>query len=113
MPIDPNAIINMTDEELTRWTLSGDAGSDTHLLGQTVLNMRVATRTLEANRELVKHTQQWLEANLQLDATTKELANQTGSLVRTTRGIVFATWGVVLITLFTQATLIYLALRHR
>jgi len=113
MPVDPNTILNMTDEELTRWTLSGEAGSDTHLLGQTVLNMRVATRTLEANREMVKQTRQWLETNLQLDATTKELANHTRSLVRATRGIVLATWGVVLITFFTQAALIYLAVHPR
>ncbi|HKW89418.1 MAG TPA: hypothetical protein VJN21_11755 [Candidatus Acidoferrales bacterium] len=113
MPVDPNKILNMTDEDLIRWTLSGDAGSDTHLLGQTVLNMRVATRTLEANREMVKQTQQWLEANLQLDSTTKELADHTRSLVRATRGLVLATWGVVLITLFTQAALIYLAVHQR
>src|ERR1700684_2724009 len=102
MPVDANKVLNMTDDELTRWTLSGDAGSDTHLIGQTLLNMRVANRTLEANREMVKQTHQWLEANLKLDATTKELAHHTRSLVRATRGIALATWGVVVITLLTQ-----------
>ena len=109
MAEDPRKILAMSDDELMLWTLSGDEDTYVHKIGATVLNMRVSTRMLEANREMVKETRQWLEANLRLDATTKELANQTRSLVVVTRGIVYATWGVVLITLLTQIALIYVA----
>lgn len=106
-------ILEMNDDELMEWTLTGDAGSYVHQIGETALNMRVATRMLEANREMVNQTKQWLEANIKLDATTKELANQTQSLVRTTRGIVYATWGVVLITFITQVALLYITITHK
>jgi hypothetical protein len=106
MPVDAGKLLKMSDEELTRWTLSGEAGSEASLVGQAVLNMRVATRNLESSREMVNQTRQWVEANLELDTTTR-------SLVRATRGIALATWGVVLITLVTQIALLYLALIHK
>jgi hypothetical protein len=113
MAVDPKAIMAKSDEDLMYWALTGEGGSSDHLLGETALNMRVAVRMLEANRELTGATKKWLEANLQLDATTKELAVQTQSLVSATRGVVRATWGVVVITLATQIGLIYLAATHK
>jgi hypothetical protein len=106
MAVDAKQVLNMSDEDLVRFTLSGEAGSEANIFGQTVLNMRMAKGNLEASRELVKHTQRWVEANIQLDATTQ-------SLVRATRRIVIATWGVVLITFVTQIVLIYLAANHK
>lgn len=102
----PKEILAMSDEQLMEWTLSGDVGSYVHELGQTAMNMRVAQRNLDANREMVAQTRQWLEANIRLDATTKELADKTQSLARATKGIAWATWGIVAITLVTQVALI-------
>ena len=110
MPRSPKEILAMSDEQLMEYTLSGEESS--HGLGQAALTMRVALRMLEANREMVEQTRQWLEANIRLDATTKELADRTQSLVRTTNGIVWATWGVVAITLVTQVALIYFTVVH-
>lgn len=100
MATDPKKILAMSDEELMFWTLAGEGGSSDHMLGETALNMRVAMKTLEANRELTKVTQ--------------ELTNQTKALVTATQAVVKATWGVVLITLLTQAAaLIYLVMAHK
>jgi|HubBroStandDraft_5_1064220.scaffolds.fasta_scaffold167487_2 hypothetical protein len=99
-------ILNMSDGELWQWMLSADTGSYVHEVGKIVMNQRVAQKTLEANREMVKQTRLWLDANIQLDATTRALA-------RATSGIVAATWGVVVITLITQVALICLEVFRR
>lgn len=96
-------LLAMSDKELWEWTLSADVGSYVHEIGQIVMNMRVAERTLEANREMVKQTRLWLDANIRLDASTQ-------SLVTATKGIVWATWAVVAITVITQGALIYFTL---
>jgi hypothetical protein len=75
--------------------------------------MRVGINLRDASRELTSATKKRLDANLQLDETTKKLASQTQSLASATRGVVWATWSVVLITLATQTALIYLAATHK
>jgi hypothetical protein len=102
-----NEIMALSDEQLMVYTLSGEDGS--HGLGLAAMNMRAATQMLQVNREMLDHARKWMEANLRLDNTTKELARQTQFLVRATRGIAWATWGVVVITFLTQIALIYLA----
>lgn len=110
--METEKILAMSDDELMRWTLSAHADSHVYKIGQTVLDMRVAVKMLEANREMVEQTKERLQANIRLDATTKELATETQHLVQATRRIAFATWGVVVITLITNAGLIYLAATH-
>lgn len=113
MAVDPDVIMGKSDKELMFWVLSGEGGSSDHLLAESALKLRVAVSMLEASREQTNATKKWLEANLQLDETTRKLVVQTQSLAKATRGIVLATWGVVIITLATQIALIYLTAAHK
>lgn len=79
MAKDPKEILKMSDDDLMFWTLSGQGDSYVHKIGETAMNMCSSLRVEQATMGLVAHTKR----------------------------LVFATWGVVLITLATQAALIY------
>jgi len=94
MAEDPKEILEMSDYDLQRWTLSGEAGSYVHQIGQTALNMRCALRMADVTREMA--------------SANRDLVNSTVSLVHATRKLVTATWALVLITLLTQIAMIVL-----
>ncbi len=81
----PDDFMKMTDEELVRFTLSGDVGTYAHRMGETAISLRNSLRNLQAARETAKYT----------------------------KNIALATWGVVMITLLTQSALILLAIFGR
>jgi len=74
-----DGLVNKPDDELIRWTLSGQA-PDGHIaaLGRLVFELRCAKRNLEA---------------------TTNMASATKNMVR-------ATWAIALITLVTQIALV-------
>jgi hypothetical protein len=114
-----------SDEELREWTLSGQDGSYVHQMGQTEMNMRYALRTAEASQQMTNANREMVEANKQMAEWTKmmmeanqELVKQTKMMVTANRELVnqpsklvWSTWGVVAITLLTQAALIIITLR--
>ena len=99
-------IIGMKDDELRAWTLSGDAGSYDHQIGQTEMNMRCALRIAEAAQQMATVNQDLVRATTQLVSTTNQVVGAHHGLIRETRGLVRATWGIVVITLATQIALI-------
>jgi len=122
---EPHRIIAMTDDELRLYTLDGGAGSSAQVWGVAEMEMRNSLRTLEITKQqleltreelaLTKQslaasqgslaaTQQMVTANEALSKSTKDLAVYTKSLK-------FATWGMVLITLATQITVIILSIK--
>ena len=90
--MNPSQIINKTDDELRVWTLSGDAGSNAHLLGAAEMNMRVSLRVAEAAAQMAT-------ANRDLVETTKQVLQAHHEIRDKTRNLVFATWGLVVVTL--------------
>ena len=81
MAKSPQEILAMPDNQLMAWTLSGEEDSYAHKIGETAINMRASLRMVEATTRLSTYTQR----------------------------LALATWGIVLITLLTQISLIYLS----
>src|SRR6266446_6573181 len=96
----PDEIMAMSDDDLRRWTLSGPQNSYVHEIGSTEMNMRCAVRIANAAAEMAT-------ANRNLVETTRQVVEAHHRIIRETRNLVRATWGIVLITLITQAALIY------
>jgi hypothetical protein len=92
-------IMKMADDDLRRWSLSGPENSYVHVIGSVEMNMRCALRIAHAAGEMAV-------ANRDLVETTKQVVEAHYRIIRETRNLVLATWGVVFITLVTQATLI-------
>jgi hypothetical protein len=119
MAEDPKKLLGMSDDELTFWTLSGDEGSYSHQVGQTVLNMRnslrameAARQTAEANVELSNEMKHMAKAHTNLSDYTKRLAEANVEALNHTKQLAKATWAIAFITLITQAALILLTFRR-
>lgn len=127
MADDVKKIMEMSDEDLRYYMLSGDVGSYVLQLGQAEMNSRCALRTAEAsqqmaeaNHELLACTRIMVETNQSMAETNKDLlkctrtmANANQKLVTQTRNLVWSTWGVVAITLITQLASIILLLTSK
>lgn len=99
MAEDPKAIMSKSDDDLRFWTLSGLDGSYVHQMGQTEMNMRCALRVATAAGEMAT-------ANRALVDATGQVVEGHHGLIRETRYLVRATWGIVAITFITQVALI-------
>jgi len=106
MAEDPRKIMEMSDDELRFWTLSGNAGTYVFEMGQTEMHMRCSLRMVEASKETAA-------ANRELVQATNSLIGANRGLVEQTKNLVKATWGVVTITFLTQIALIYLTVTRK
>ncbi|MBI4460001.1 MAG: hypothetical protein HY648_08080 [Acidobacteria bacterium] len=96
MSEEPEKIINMSDGDLRKWTLSGDVESYSLQLGQAEMNMRCSLRMLDATKEMAS-------ANRDLVKATNMIVDANQSLIKQTRNLVLATLALVVVT----AILIY------
>jgi hypothetical protein len=103
---DPGQIMGMSDDELRVWTLSGPENSYVHKIGQTEMNMRCALRMVNAASQMA-------EANRDLVEATRRVVEGHHGLIRQTRYLVKATWGIVIITLISQVAVVSAELMRR
>ena len=89
----------MTDEALTEMALDGQANSNVLVVGSAAMNIRSATRIAAAAAAMAT-------ANRDLVETTSKVVEAHHGLIRETRYLVYATWGLVAITLLAQLAII-------
>jgi hypothetical protein len=97
--MEPEQIIRMSNDELRIWTLQGDANSNRMAWGQAEANMRCAFLISTASAEMAA-------ANRDLVEATKKVVEAHHGLIKQTKYLVYATWGLVVITLLSQLGLI-------
>ena len=73
-----------SDDDLRRWTLSGEQGSYVHEIGQTEMNMRCALQIAQASKDMAN-------ANKELVEWTKGVVQSHDHLVSETRSLVVET----------------------
>ena|ERR1035441_7502242 len=95
----PEEIMAMSDDEVRRMALTGNENSRTFVFGVAEMKMRSTLRFAAA----VEAT---ATANQDLVTTTKQVVDAHHGLIRQTRYLVIATWGLVVITLLSQAGVI-------
>jgi hypothetical protein len=92
-------LMAMSDEALMEMALQGEANSNILVVGSAAINMRSATRIAAAAANMAT-------ANRDLVETTKKVVEAHHGLIRETRYLVHATWGLVAMTLVCQLALI-------
>ena len=106
MAMDAEALMKMDDDSLRKQTLTGLAGRANFEAGVAEMNMRCASRVSKAADEMAT-------AYRDLVNTTQQVLQAHHNIVSETRNLVRATWGIVVITVVTQAALILSELWRR
>ena len=84
-------IMNLSDDDLRKWALSGPENSYVHKIGSTEMNMRCALRIAKASSEMAT-------AYGNLVTETKRVVEGHHGLIRMTKFLMIATWAIALTT---------------
>lgn len=93
MVMQPHQFMEMSDEQLIEYTLSGQEDSYVHKLGQTALTLRYQQRACEAAEKQAADARETLKA-------TREMAKFTLWVAIGTATVAVATFATVLISAF-------------
>jgi hypothetical protein len=94
MAKSPHELVGMSDEELMQYTLSGEADSYVHRIGETALTLRYAQRTAEAAQQQATDARAAVKATRDVAKYTLWVAIGTAVVALATFvTVVAARWG--------------------